>query len=63
MAICPIRLVMTDFETRLDGGGFGESLEYGPAQPINTAIGKIKNKSIKRYCSLTHYFHTRQGNT
>jgi hypothetical protein len=26
---------MTDFDTRLEGGGFGDNFEYGPAHPTN----------------------------
>ena len=31
--MCPIRDVITDFDARDDGGGFGDNLAYGPAQP------------------------------
>jgi hypothetical protein len=31
--MCPMSDVITDFDTRLDGGGFGESRVYGPVHP------------------------------
>jgi hypothetical protein len=40
--ICPISDVITDFETRLDGGGFGDNLAYGPAHP--TIISHVFRK-------------------
>jgi hypothetical protein len=37
MTICPTREVITDFDTRLDGGGCGDNFAYGPVHPTRVS--------------------------
>ena len=37
---------MTDFDTRLDGGGFGDNFQYGPAHPT-ISLDKSKRDHTK----------------